>query len=256
MTTVGIIGVGYLGECLAEGLAQSGTILVLSPRNAGRVAELSARYGCEVAGSNAEVVEKSDLVLLATLPEQIAATAAGLPWRDGQRAISVAAGIELDAFAGAVAPALAVRAMPIASSRIRQSPTAFYPDDAMTAEILNRIGTAHPLENEAQFATASIFGAFYGLVYAFIDQASGWAEENGLPPETARQLSARMTQAAAAAIIDRSDCRPRELLDNLMTPGGITEAGLKVLERTQALERWSEALDASLNQSQSIGKGE
>lgn len=252
MTTVGIIGVGYLGECLAEGLATAGTLTVLSPRNAKRVARLAERFGCAIAASNAEVVERSDLVFLATRPADIASTAAGLPWRPGQRAVSVAAGISLDTLVPAVSPALAVRAMPIASSRIRQSPSAFCPDDALTAEVFSRIGTAHPLGNEEQFKTASIHGAFYALSYAFIDEAASWAEANGLDPVTSRELTARMVQAAAAAVVDQSERRPRDLLDDLMTPGGITEAGLEVLENANAIKPWSEALDASLEQARMI----
>ena len=252
MTTVGVIGVGYLGECLAEGLAASQTPLVLSPRNAERVNSLVDRFGCEIAASNYDVVERSDLVFLATRPTDIAATAAGLPWRDGQRAISIAAGIGLESFAAAVSPALAIRSMPIASCRICESPTAFCPDDSMTASILEKIGSAHPFPDEAQFKTASIFGAFYALSYAFLDEVSGWAETNGLEPVAGRQLSARMVQAAAAAVLDRSDRAPGELLNDLMTPGGITEKGLKVLEDSRALKRWSEALDASAAHSLAI----
>ncbi|MDF1749239.1 MAG: pyrroline-5-carboxylate reductase dimerization domain-containing protein [Alphaproteobacteria bacterium] len=256
MTCVGIIGVGYLGECLVEGLATTKTPMVLSPRNAERVARLADRFGCEVAASNNEVVERADLIFLAARPGDIAASAQGLPWRKGQRVVSIAAGISLDSFRSAVAPALAIRAMPIAASRICKSPTAFFPDDPMAADIFNRIGTAHPFEDEAQFGTASIFGAYYALTYAFIGEASGWAETKGLKPVAARQLAARMVQAAAAVIIDSSDRSPRDLLDDLMTPGGITEEGLRVLEETQAITQWSKAMEASWEQALSIDKSD
>ncbi|MAO90340.1 MAG: hypothetical protein CMM78_12615 [Rhodospirillaceae bacterium] len=254
MIRVGIIGVGYLGECLAEGLAATQTPTILSPRNAQRVAGLAERFGCDVAASNQEVVEGSDLVFLATRPGDIATSAQGLPWREGQRVVSIAAGISLKSFQPAVAPAMAVRAMPIAASRICHSPTAFFPDDPMVADIFNRIGTAHPFDDESQFGTASIFGAYYALSYAFIGEASGWAERQGLQPVAARQLAARMVQAAAAVIIDSSERPPRDLLDDLMTPGGITEEGLRVLEEKQAISSWSDALDASLKQALSIDR--
>lgn len=252
MRTIGIIGVGYLGECLAEGLAATETSLILSPRNAERVARLGNRFGCDIAASNGEVVEKSDLVILATRPGDIAVTASGLPWRQEQRVVSIAAGIGLNSLQPVVLPALAIRAMPIAASRICQSPTAFFPDDPITTEVFERLGTAHPLSDEKQFDTASIFGAFYALSYAFVDEAACWAEKNGLEAIPSRQLAARMVQAAAAAIIDRSDRAPRELLGDLMTPGGITEEGLNVLDDTKALSRWSEALDASARKARSI----
>jgi len=63
-----------------------------------------------------------------------------------------------------------------------------------------------------------------------------------------------MVQAAAAVIIDSSERPPRDLLDDLMTPGGITEEGLRVLEEKQAISSWSDALDASLKQALSIDR--
>lgn len=252
MTRIGIIGVGYLGECLAEGLAKAGDPPLLSPRSRERVARLSDQYGCAVADSNADLVDRSDLVFLATRPGDISTTAQGLPWRAGQRVVSVAAGIGLPAIRDVVAPALAFRSMPLAAGRILESPTGFCPPDPVVAAVFEKIGTAHAFAEEAAFETASIFGAYYALVYAFLDEVSGWAAGHGLEPETARVMTARMAQAAASVVIDAKDRAPGDLLNDLLTPGGITEAGLAVLTETGALRRWSDALDASLTRSRDI----
>lgn len=256
MTRVGILGVGYLGECLVEGLALSDTPMLLSPRSADRVAALAARHACvSVAADNAEVVAESDLVFLAVKPADIARVAQGLPWRAGQRAVSIAAGIRLQTIAEAVAPAKAFRAMPIAASRIARSPTAFHPPDKGAETVLARLGSAHPIETEAEFETAGVFGAFYALTYAYVGEAADWAAANGLEGGAARALAARMAEAAAAAILQAPAARPQQLLDDLMTEGGITEAGLEVLQATGALPRWSEALDASLARARKLGGG-
>ena len=42
MTTIGILGVGHLAELMVRGLAGSGYLLILSPRNAGVAARLAA----------------------------------------------------------------------------------------------------------------------------------------------------------------------------------------------------------------------
>lgn len=256
MTTIGIIGVGYLGECLAEGLAGSAFPVVLSPRSADRVARLSEKHGLAIARDNAGVVAQSDLVFLATTPEHIVSTATGLPWREGQRAVSIAAGITLSAIQAAVAPAKALRSMPIAASRLRQSPTAYCPPDDMAEAVLDALGSAHAVEDDAQFETASIFGAYYGHLHVLYDQVAGWAEENGLPADTARALTARMAQAAAASILTQIDRRPRAPLDDLMTEGGITKAGLNVLDAADAFTPWSKALTAARHRSGEIaGEG-
>ncbi|MEQ8832373.1 MAG: NAD(P)-binding domain-containing protein [Alphaproteobacteria bacterium] len=261
MTTIGILGVGYLGECLAEGLAGaigegSDFTVLLSPRSADRAARLAEKHGYEIARDNADLVTRSDFVFLATKPEQIVDTAKGLPWRAGQRAVSIAAGITLPAIRDAVAPATALRSMPIAASRIRQSPTAYCPPDEMAEAVFAALGSAHAVDGDDQFETASIFGAYYGHLHVLYDTVAGWAQDNGLPAETARALTARMAQAAAASILTQTDRRPRAPLDDLMTEGGITKAGLNILDTADAFTPWSDALSESRKRSGEIaGEG-
>ena len=83
-----------------------------------------------------------------------------------------------------------------------------------------------------------------------------WAEKNGLEAVTSRELAARMVQASAAAVIDQNQRSPLELLEDLMTPGGITEEGLKILEDSSAITAWSAALDASYARAGQINRGE
>jgi pyrroline-5-carboxylate reductase len=254
MTRIGIIGVGYLGECLAEGLLASGEELMLSPRNKERVARLAERPGCKVAKDNKHVVEECDVVFLATEPDKTVSVTQNLPWREGQRAISVAAGLGLAILESTLAPAKAIRSMPIAASRIRKSPSAFCPPDDIAETVLSKIGSAYPVTSEAQFETASIFGAYYGLVYALMEQASAWAKENGLDPAVAQGLAVNMTGAASVAVANQGRQSPGELLSGLMTEGGITAAGHTVLETSGALEQLAKALDASLVRSREINR--
>ena len=250
--TVGIIGVGFLGQCLVEGLSKVGENIVLSPRNIKRTTALSKQFNCIVAEDNSEVVRKCDLIILATLPKDLAATAKDLPWQKDQCVISIAAGINLSTIEAAVTPAKAFRAMPISAVRLLEGPTAFYPLDDRIFELFDSLGSAHPLEDEKKFEVASIFGAFYGQIYALIDEVSNWAESNGLDAEYSRVLTSRMIESAAKNVIENSSQRPRKLLDDLLTKGGITEACLEVLDTTGALQKWQEALDSSLERSRKL----
>ena len=250
--TVGIIGVGFLGQCLVEGLSKLNRTIILSPRNLKRTAALSKRFNCTVAKNNSEVVTKSDLVILATLPKDITTTAKNLPWRKNQCAVSIAAGIRLLAIKDAVQPAKAFRAMPISAVRLLEGPTAFQPNDERIFKLFDDLGSAHPLEEEINFEIASIFGAFYGYTHALIDEASNWAEIHGLDARYSRVLVSRMLSSAAANVIENNSDRPRKLLDDLLTTGGITEAGLKVLDLTGGLQKWQQALNSSLNRSRKL----
>ena len=112
---LGIIGVGHLAGYLVEGVTRAapGMQIVLSPRNLERSAHLAKRPQVTVAADNQGVVDSAVLILLATRPGDALAACQPLAFGRGQMLVSVAVGVPLAALEPAVAPAEAVRALPI-----------------------------------------------------------------------------------------------------------------------------------------------
>ncbi len=245
---VGIIGVGHLAGYLVEGLRRADPSLeiILSPRNARRSAELAARFGAVVAADNQAVVDAAPLVILSTRPEDAVAACRSVAFRPRQTVISVAATLPLAALEPAVAPATVVRAMPISCAAINRSPTLLYPDHPRARALLQLLGQVHPLPSESCFDPAVVIAAFYGWVYALLDEAADWATRAGVPPATARRLVLETVRCAAGMGLARPDRDLLAMLDDLATPGGLTEHGLSVLRRREALAAWTDALDATL----------
>ena len=117
---VGIIGVGHLASYLVEGLRRAGqdVEIILSPRNAERSASLAARFGAVVATDNQAVADAADLIILATRPGDMVAASKAVAFQPGQTVVSVAATLPLEALRPVVAPATAIRAMPISCAAI------------------------------------------------------------------------------------------------------------------------------------------
>jgi pyrroline-5-carboxylate reductase len=243
--TIGIIGTGHLAGYLVEGLRRAGPEMeiVVSPRNAAHAAALAARFGVRVAGSNQEVADAAGPLLLTTRPADALAALSALSLRPDQTVISAAAGIGLWALTPAAAPAPAVRAMPLTCAAIGRSPTLLHPDHARARSLLELVGTVHAMQNEEAFVRASAVSAFYGWLFALLDQTAGWLEADGVPRETARRLVLETAEGAA----DLGLARPQEelagLLDALATPGGITRQGLVILRDGGGLDSWIAALD-------------
>ena len=68
---LGVIGTGHLASYTIAALMKSGHQgeILLSPRNAQVVADLSSRFGCRVMSDNASVVANADIVLLSVRPD-------------------------------------------------------------------------------------------------------------------------------------------------------------------------------------------
>lgn len=244
---IGIIGTGHLAANMVEGWMrdpENHPEITVSPRNSTISGELAERYGVGIAAGNQGVLDASDIVVLACRPAHVAQALEGLAWRSGQQLVSVCAGVPLTDL---VAPGAGIcRAMPLTASRIGESPTILFPDGAPVRAALSLLGPVIAVADEAAFEIASVDAALYGWVFALIGSMSDWSAQTGLDPAVARHLTAHVFRAATGMVLKHPGAPLAELLDELATPGGITELGLGELSERDALEAWRAAADRVL----------
>jgi len=246
--SIGIIGVGHLASYLVEGLhrASPATEIILSPRNLKTSALLAGWYGATVAANNQTVVDTADLVILATRPGDACDACHALAFRPGQTIVSVAAGLTLQDLVPSIAPAKVVRALPISCMALNESPTLLYPDQPEAHALFAILGQVHVLSDEERFTAASVLSAFYGWVYALLDETVVWTVRAGVPLQTARSLVLETVRGAADMALAQPDVDLATMLDALATPGGITAHGLDTLQEERALASWTRALQLVL----------
>lgn len=240
---IGIIGVGHLAVAMVTGLMRSGNseAILLSPR--GKSKELAARYGLEICRDNSDLAERCDTVILAVRPSDAAAALRDLPWRADQIIISVCAGVALSQFPPV--PARIVRAMPLTATQINASPTVFYPDNTDARHLLARLGPAIALGSEDEFEVATVNAAIYGWAQDLVRQSILWGTAQGADEQMMRQLVSQTFVAAGRMIAETRE--PVEaILKDLVTPGGITELGLTVLDQREQPAAWQAACEAVL----------
>ncbi|MFX1507688.1 MAG: pyrroline-5-carboxylate reductase dimerization domain-containing protein [Promethearchaeota archaeon] len=244
--SVGIIGVGHLASYIVEGLkgASSDTKILLSPRNKEKSKYLANRFQVEIAKNNQDVVNRANLIMITTRPEDTIPVSESLDFRNDQTIISVAVGLPLKRLLEPISPASVVRAIPISCAAINQSPTLLYPDNPQARTLLNLLGQVHVLQNEAQFTSASTIGAFYGWIFALLDEVISWTFQSGVPHQIARNLVLETVRGAVNMALKEPKRSLRDILDTLATPGGITKQGLDVLHQEECIEVWSKALNA------------
>jgi pyrroline-5-carboxylate reductase len=243
--SVGIIGVGHLASYLAEGFrrADPGLRIVLSRYLGEKTEELVEKFGAVEVDENQQVVESTEMVLVTTRPGDTLDACRGVSFRPDQVVISTAVGISVESLAAAAAPATAIRAMPLTCSAVNRSPSLLHPDNPLARDLFEMLGTVHALEKEEQFTPASVIAAFYGWIFALLDETVTWTAGSGVPPELARALVLETVRGAAEMGLARPEMGLDALLDSLATPGGITRKGLDVLTGRRSLEAWVEALD-------------
>ncbi len=229
---LGFIGAGSMATGLARGLAEPA--LVFDP-DAERAERLAAEIGGEVAGSNADLAERADLVVLSHKPAQLDEVADQVDGAADALA-SIMAATRLDALESAYPGIPVYRLIPNIPVEVgrgvfgyaRGSHAGDGPEDELL-RLLGRCGTVMELDEpllEPAMAIMSCGPAFMALVVQSLADAG---ERHGLDPKTSARLVVE-TMAGSAAYLDANDLDAADLRHRVATPGGVTERGLAVLE--------------------------
>lgn len=245
---VGIIGAGHLAGYLVEGLrkAAPGMEILLADRDPERAESLARRWGARAVAGNQALADGAGLVILAVRPEDALPACRAIAFRPDQVLASAVANLALADLREAVAPARAVRVMPISSAALNESPTLLYPDEPRVRGLFVLLGQVHPMPDEPAFTAANVVAAFYGWIYALADDVSAWTVRSGVPAASSRGLVLETLRSAADMALAQPGKPLAELLGALATPGGLTEQGLGVLREGRGLACWTEAMDAVL----------
>lgn len=156
MKRIGIIGVGEIGRAIVTGLRHGGDEfpeVFLSPRGARTATELSACYeGVQVCADNQEVVDRSELVIIAVRREGRHDALAGVRVDDGKIVVNVMAGVGNDDLRQTLATgAPLVRAIPLPAIRERRSVTVVYPAHSEVNSLFERPGRGPPRRGRGRF---------------------------------------------------------------------------------------------------------
>lgn len=179
------------------------------------------------------------IVLLGMKPHQLDAVAPKLaPVLDPRTMlVSIMAGVELASLRSRFAtPETIVRAMPNLPVRLGKGVIGLHSDSAdlaarnMITALMATLGHAEWFEDETLFnLVTTLAGSGPAFVYRFMEALAEGAEKLGFPPDQALHLTLATVEGAAA--LAQAEGRPLAALAAAVTsPGGTTEAGLKVLD--------------------------
>jgi pyrroline-5-carboxylate reductase len=191
-----------------------------------------------------------DAILLGVKPQLLGDVAPQLAELAGPETVvlSILAGVELASLAARFPGAKGlVRIMPNLAAAIGKSPIALFcqglgeADRAAVTALMAPLGSPEWLAGESDFdLVTALAGSGPAFVYRFIDALAAGAAELGLDQGQARRMALATVEGAAALAVG-AEVGPDELARRVASPGGTTEAGLKVLDTDDALVRLVEA---------------
>ncbi|MEO5705968.1 MAG: pyrroline-5-carboxylate reductase [Alteraurantiacibacter sp.] len=191
-----------------------------------------------------------DAVLLGIKPQNLADAAPGIAplVGEGTTVLSLLAGIELPVLQRHFPAARAlVRVMPNLAAALGKAPIALAGTqnssetlgpalaEAITG-LLQPLGTPEWIAEDKFDLVTALAGSGPAFVYRFVDALGAAATRLGLPEDQARRLALVMVEGAAT-LAATSPHDPGKLADMVASKGGVTRAGLDVLDDGEALGR-------------------
>ena len=226
---MGFVGVGAIATAIVDALMSGPHAeeidVVLSPRSASRSAELAARHPqVRVAPDNQLVVEAADIVILAVVPEQMAALCSSLSFGEEQVVVSLAAGWPPSLLAEHVAQATAVCQMiPLPMITSHTGPVVICPRVRRVEHLLEGCGEIVSLEREEDLIVMSCASATMSTFVAFENTVIDWSIKHGLDAQTAKDYVAGLFFGLATESMHTGLDRLPEMPQAYETPGGLNE---------------------------------
>lgn len=263
LSSVGTLGAGNMAEAILRGLLRAGVPaaqLAASDPVAARRDHVSRELGVRATHDNADVVRKSEVVVIAVKPQQLESALRDLP-RDARPVyLSIVAGATLATLRRLLGPeARIARSMPNTPALISAGISALAPapglaeDDAARAEaVLAAVGRVVRVPESLLDAVTGLSGSGPAYVYLFIEGLTEAGVREGLPPAVARELALE-TVFGAARLARESGEHPALLRERVTSAGGTTIAGIAALEAAGFRNALFAAVRAATARSRELG---
>ena len=245
VNNIGFVGAGNLAEAVIKGLTAGSEQprIMASDLSQERLKLLAAKYGV-VPGELAQVIEESEVIILAIKPKDSAGvlkSLAAFPMR-GKLVISVAAGIPLAMLEKGLPDTAFIRVMPNTSCAVLNSMTGMVQgslaadkDKETAEEIFSQVGKVLWITEDKINAVTAISGSGPAYFYLFTECLAAAGVKLGLTAEEA-EILARETLVGAGQMIVHSGKAPARLREEVTSPNGTTYAALQKFNQTNLSE--------------------
>lgn len=263
-SSTGFIGTGRIAQALISGLVRNPERRIAGyDKVAAAVESVAARFGIHPAASIPELAGASSVIVIAVKPYQVEEVLAELTpaLGNGHLVVSVAAGIST-AFIESLCPAgtRVIRVMPNTPAFVGKGMTALCrganatdDDLALAEELFDAIGKTAVVDESGMDAATAVSGSGPAYMFRIIDALAEGGAACGLDRETSLLLAAQTMLGAATMVLENSKS-PEELVREVTTPGGTTEAGLKEMERHDIRSALIETVRAAAARSRELMK--
>ncbi len=256
-----------MGEALISGLLRSGhwkapQITVCDIRH-DQLIQLQLRYKVRASADSRWAARESNILLLAVKPQQMGhlLKEIGPVIRSSQLVLSIAAGVPTSYIESFLAKGVPVmRIMPNTPALVGAGAAAMArgrwakPAHEKTVEsIFSTVGTVLTVPEKQMDAVTALSGSGPAYLFYLAEAMQEAGTQMGLAPHVANGL-VRQTLKGAGLLLAKSHEEAKTLRQRVTSPGGTTEAALKVFEQSGIKSAIKKAIGRAQRRAQELAK--
>lgn len=261
---IGFIGGGNMAEALIRGLIKDGkrNIIVSDPIDERR-RYLEKCYGIKTSSSNIDIVKNSSIIVIAVKPQNILEVLQEIKdyVNEKHTVVSIAAGIPLNLIKNYLKTDKLIRAMPNLAAIVGESMTVLAICECLemkivapVRDIFMSVGKVITLPEHYMNLVTALSGSGPGFLCYIVEQFIDVATELGFAEDIAKELITQ-TFIGTAKLLD-SGIPPDKIRQRVTSPGGTTEAGLRILSGSNLREILLKTLQEATKRAQELSKRE
>lgn len=240
---LGFVGTGNMASAIMGGIIDKKVIpaeeIIGSDLSAPGRERAKEQFGIHVTGSNQEVVEKAEVVILAVKPQfyEDVITEIRDSVREDQIIITIAPGKTLAWLSEKFGKTVKiVRTVPNTPAMVGEGMTAACPNEHMTEEetayvktLLESFSRVEIVPERLMDVVVSVSGSSPAYVFVLIEAMADAAVSGGMPRAQAYQFAAQAVLGSAKMVLETGR-HPGELKDMVCSPAGTTIEAVRTLE--------------------------
>lgn len=265
---IAFIGAGSMAEAIIAGIIKqhvldSEQIVVTNKNNHDRLDHLQKKYHVSCLQDKEAVITDAEIIILSVKPNDVREAIQSIKHHimPHQLVISVVAGVSTEMIRELIQIDVPIiRAMPNTSALIGYSATALTGDQFATGEhlkkaevLFNTIGMTTMIEEEDMHIVTGISGSGPAYIYYLVEAMEQAAIDAGCDPEVAKALIIQ-TVTGAGEMLKHSGKSAGQLRQDITSPQGTTEAGIKTLASYQFQTAVKQCVESARDRSIELGK--
>lgn len=263
---IGFIGCGKMASAIIGGISKSDRYLVRGSEVSPAVAQQAAnRLGIEVFADNKRLALISDVIFIATKPNQVESALKDIaPRIEGtdKLIVSIAAGVTTEKIENILEDTRVVRVMPNTPALVKLgmfgvccgSFATMY-DEEFVVEMLSSIGKCITVEEKQMDLVTAISGSGPAFFYQVIEDMARAGERLGLEYDKALTLAAQTALGSAQMVFERGEIPVQTLIDNVATKGGCTFVGISEMKAKDSTQMFYDVIGKTARKAHELGRG-